>query len=311
MSAAKGRGRGAVEVFDERMRARALSRLSLEASLARALDSDELRVVYQPIVDTGTGRLWGLEALLRWEPPHLGPVSPAQFVPIAEDTGMIVPIGDWVLREAAERLAAWRRLPAHEDLRLTVNVSPGQLRSPGLVDRICESLAAVGLPPGSFTIEITESAIIEELELTQQQLRALRAAGVAVSLDDFGTGHSSLIHIRHLPIDLLKIDRSFVAGMLTNRSDRAIVRAVIMLAESLGLRVVAEGVENAAQLREVALLGCRLMQGYLFSKPLATEQVEELLHARSRATPASLVPNETALSAAAGTGPLTGRGDRT
>jgi diguanylate cyclase (GGDEF)-like protein/PAS domain S-box-containing protein len=290
MYVAKERSKGSVAVFDHAMRGRAVERLALESSLSRALQRNELGVVFQPIIETASGTTWAVEALMRWTHGIHGPIEPARFIPIAEESGLIVPIGEWMLGVALEQVAAWRLLRSSANLRVTVNISPGQLRSEHLLDSIAGALDRSGLPPDALTVEITETAIIEDLDLTQRRLHELRSLGVSTSLDDFGTGHSSFVHIRELPIDLLKIDRSFVDGMMTNQRDSAIVRAVVMLASSLGLSVVAEGVESAEQAMALRSMGCRLMQGYHFGRPSGAEQLGLLLLGRPTASSQAAEP---------------------
>ena len=214
MYRAKEQGRGRFELFDEVMRARALERLRMESDLRRALDQDELDLAYQPIFDVDTGRPVAVEALLRWSHPVRGPVSPAEFIPVAEDSGLIVPIGRWVLQRACAQVAAWRRrLPADAPLRLCVNLSARHVARPEVVSDVALALRTSGLPAESLALEITESVLMEEGEVAQAALGDLRALGVSLYLDDFGTGYSSLGYLRRFPLDALKIDRSFVEGI--------------------------------------------------------------------------------------------------
>ena len=268
MYRAKERGRSRIEVFDEAVRARLLERLETEHLLRRALDRGELRLHYQPIVRVGSGALVSFEALVRWEHPQRGLVAPDEFIPLAEDTGLIIPIGRWVLGEACAQLSAWRAAsPSLRDVQMSVNLSAKQFNNPDVVATVAEALELASLPPAALTLEITESVLMEEVEATAQTLRALKALGVGLSIDDFGTGYSSLSYLKRFPVDVLKIDRSFVDGLGTDAEDHAIVNAVVSLAHALGLNVVAEGVETTCQLQELRRLGCDSAQGYLLGRP--------------------------------------------
>ena len=278
MYRAKEQGRGRFELFDEVMRARALDRLRLESDLRRALENDELDLAYQPIFDMDSGRPVAVEALLRWRHPTRGPVSPAEFVPVAEDSGLIVPIGRWVLQRATTQVAAWRRrLPADVPLRLCVNLSARHVARPEVVADVALALRTSGLPAECLALEITESVLMEEGETAQAALGDLRALGVALYLDDFGTGYSSLGYLRRFPLDALKIDRSFVEGITESTEARELIGAIIAMARGLGLLVVAEGVETAAQLAELKQLGCPRAQGYHLAPPLPAEAAAALL----------------------------------
>jgi diguanylate cyclase (GGDEF)-like protein/PAS domain S-box-containing protein len=257
---AKGTGKARAAVFDGSMRDDALERLQLEGHLREALAREELRLVYQPQIDLADGRMTGVEALLRWQHPELGPIVPLRFIPIAEQTGLIVPIGAWVLREACRQAVAWAA-----DLRVAVNVSPHQLAVEGFVDEVAAALEETGLRPDRLCLEITESAAVTGLSAI---LRALKALGVRLAIDDFGVGHASLRQLRELmPVDTLKIDKSFVDGLLEADGDAAIVHAVIDLARELGIEPLAEGIEDEAQATRLRSLGCRTAQGFLFARP--------------------------------------------
>ncbi len=280
MYRAKAAGRDRTEVFDELMRARVLERLRLENGLRLALEQGELRLVYQPLVSLDSGRSRRCEALLRWEHPERGTVLPSEFIPVAEASGLIVRIGEWVLREACRQVAAWRARAAHPDLaelRVAVNVSARQLIDERFAATVARALADGGLEPDGLVLEITETALIEDPDAAARTIRALNELGVAVALDDFGTGFSSLASIKQYPLAALKLDRSFVAELEPGSRDHSIVKAVVEMARSLGLRTVGEGVETAAQLAELQALGCEMAQGFLFSSPLEPEQFEELL----------------------------------
>ncbi|MDQ6750902.1 MAG: EAL domain-containing protein [Actinomycetota bacterium] len=283
MYSAKDRGRSRYAVFDGDMRLRGAERLEIETALRRALERDELRIFYQPEVDLETGRVVGVEALLRWQHPERGLVGPGEFIPVAEETGLIVPIGEWVLRRACLQARAWREAFADElPLRMAVNLSARQLARGDLSVTVGTALADAAMDPGALCLEITESAISEDPPAAVLTLRALTALGVCLAIDDFGVGFSSLSQIRHLPpVDVLKIDRSFVAGLGENREDTAIVTSVISLAHSLGLTAIAEGVETAAHVHELRALGCDLAQGFHFARPAPAETITELLRTAS------------------------------
>ena len=268
MYRAKERGRARIEVFDEAVRARLLERLETEHLLRRAIDRGELCLHYQPIVRIGSGVLLSFEALIRWERPGRGLVPPNEFIPLAEDTGLIIPIGRWVLREACAQLSQFRAMsPALGEVQVSVNLSAKQFTDPDIVATVAEALALAALPAHALTLEITESVLMEEVETTTQTLRALKDLGVGLSIDDFGTGYSSLSYLKRFPVDTLKIDRSFVDGLGTDAEDHAIVNAVVSLAHALGLGVVAEGVETVSQLEELQRVGCDSAQGYLLGRP--------------------------------------------
>ena len=274
MYRAKELGKARCELFDQSMRTRAVERLELEAGLRAALDNGELRLQYQPAVELQDGRIVGVEALLRWEHPELGMLPPDRFIALAEQTGLIVPIGAWVLAEACRQLDEWG-LP---DLWMAVNVSPRQLASDQLVDAVTTALGDAGLEPSRLWLEITESAVIGDPEAAVGKLHRLKNLGVKLAVDDFGIGYSSLANLRELlPVDALKIDRSFVAGVGANADDRAIVEAVIGLAQSLGLDAVAEGVETVDQATMLTALDCSHAQGFHFAHPLAPDALSELL----------------------------------
>ena len=281
MYRAKERGRACSELFDERMRDRATARLRTENELRRALDHEELRLVYQPIVDLATGRLTGVEALVRWEHPTRGLLGPMEFVPVAEDTGLIVPLGDWVFREACRQSAEWcAARPDAAPVRVSINLAARQVTQPGLLRRLGEILSETGADPAHLGVEITETTLMDETGAAVETLQRLKALGLKVLLDDFGTGYSSLAYVKRFPIDVLKIDRSFTADLDRGDADTAtIVEAIVNMARGLRVGVVAEGVEteqHAARLRE---LGCTSAQGYLFARPMAAADVVALFDA--------------------------------
>jgi len=278
MYRAKQRGRGRFEVFDEAMRTDAVDRLSVENDLRRAIRQGQLRLFYQPIVHIDTGRIAGFEALVRWQHPVRGLLSPADFIPPAEDTGLIVPLGRCVLGEACLQAAAWqRRRGAQRPLRISVNVSSKQLQFPGWAAEVTSTLAETGLEPSHLVLEITESVLMEDAEGSAAPLEELRRLGVRVAIDDFGTGYSSLGYLRRLPVDILKIDKSFIDGVAKGPHESALARAVVKLARTLGLDAVAEGVTDRRQLAELRRLRCPYGQGYYFSRPQPPEVVAELL----------------------------------
>jgi diguanylate cyclase (GGDEF)-like protein/PAS domain S-box-containing protein len=274
---AKLTGRGRCLLFDPAMREDARRRRLLEQGLRRALDDDQLRVVYQPVVDLRDGRVLGVEALLRWTSPTLGTVPPDRFVPLAEELGLIDRIGAWVLGEACAAAAAWRRELPGCALTVAGNVSPMQLADPELPDVVARALADSGLPPSGLTLEVTETALMSDPERAAQTLSALRATGVRIALDDFGTGHSSLGHLRQFDVDVLKIDRSFVAEIGEDGDLPAILRGMVDLGHALGLVIVAEGIEREVQRRALRAAHCEHAQGYLFSRPVAATEIPALL----------------------------------
>ena len=282
MYRAKELGKARVELFDDAMREEAVQRLELEGALRTVLERDELRLVYQPLVDLRSGRIIALESLLRWEHPEIGTVPPMRFIPLAERNGTIIEIGAWVLREACRQLAAWN----DPDVRVGVNVSSRQLAADGFVDTVRDAIVASGIEPRRLTLEVTETAVLGDPEVTGAALRDLKALGVRLAVDDFGVGHASLRHLRDLlPVDTLKIDKSFVDGIMGDEEDAAIVQGVVRLAHSLGLLVVAEGIEEAAQAELLRDWDCEVGQGYHFDRPLDPAQVAERLGGLAAAQP--------------------------
>jgi diguanylate cyclase (GGDEF)-like protein/PAS domain S-box-containing protein len=276
MYRAKERGKGRYEIFDEAMRADAVARLETESALRRAVERGELRLHYQPEVDLATGAVRGFEALVRWDHPARGLLGPNAFIPLAEETGLIVPIGEWVLREAATEAARWATASS-EPLTLSVNLSARQLAQQDLVAMVRRAMAETGIDPATLCLEITESAVMESGSATTAQLRALKSLGIRLAIDDFGTGFSSLAHLRRFPVDVLKIDGTFVAGLGHEPQDASIAAAVISLAHALGLDTVAEGIETEEQLTILRSLGCDLGQGYLFGRPAPIDETVQLL----------------------------------
>ncbi len=274
---AKSRGRGCVELFDTEMHARALGQLQIETDLRRALQREELRIFYQPIVSTDSRQVRGFEALVRWEHPEHGLLSPARFMPVAEETGLVIPIDQWVLRDSCRQLREWQQeFPMNPLLSVSVNLSGKQFAHPDLCDKVRAILDETGIIPLSIKLEITESSLVENPDAATQILRQLKELGVRISLDDFGTGYSSLSYLHRFPIDVLKIDRSFVNRMSVSKNSE-IVRTIITLAINLGMEVIAEGVETEEQVAQLTSMRCDYVQGYLFSQPMRADDVHELL----------------------------------
>ncbi len=283
MFSAKELGRGRVEVFDESMRERSVRRLELETSLRRALVHGEFRVHYQPLVHFERSEVIGFEALVRWEHPERGLTPPDEFLSIAEDTGLIVPIGAWVLREACAQAARWATESTHgRPLTVAVNLSARQLADPDIVADVESAVADAGLDPSLLVLEVTETVLMENHERAVAVLQAIAATGVRIGIDDFGTGQSSLGYLKVLPVHVLKIDQSFIDGLGKDPEDSAIVEAVVTLAHALGLTVTAEGIETSRQLQALRELGCDLGQGYYFARPQPGEIVRALVHHRFR-----------------------------
>ncbi|MES2075667.1 MAG: EAL domain-containing protein [Pseudomonadota bacterium] len=276
MYRAKELGRGNFQFYAEEMNARTLDRLKLEGGLRRALQRDEFELYYQSQVELSSGRIVGMEALLRWNPPGGAVVLPGDFIPIAEETGLIVPIGEWVLRQACAQQVAWREAGLR-DVRVAVNLSARQFKQQDLARLVAQVLAETGCRPESLELEITESVIMERPEQATAMLQTLSDMGVHLSIDDFGTGYSSLTYLKRFPIQTLKIDRSFVADLTNDADDAAIVCAVIALAHTMKLSVIAEGVETEAQLDYLRAQHCDQLQGFYFSRPLPAAQVAALL----------------------------------
>ncbi len=283
MYRAKDQGRDNYQLYAPDMNAEALQRLALENLLRKALSNDELVLFYQPQVDAKSRAIVGVEALIRWRHPELGLLSPAHFISLAEASGLIVPIGEWVIRTACKQVKQWQRKFDH-DITVAVNLSARQFQQPDVVEMVRSALDATALDPETLELEITESNAMQNAENTIYTLRELKSLGVRISMDDFGTGYSSLNYLKRFPIDILKLDQMFVREAVTDPSDAAIVAAVIQLAHSLHLRVVAEGVERQDQLDFLTRQGCDIIQGYFFSQPLPAEQLEIYMLERKAAT---------------------------
>jgi EAL domain-containing protein (putative c-di-GMP-specific phosphodiesterase class I) len=278
MYAAKAGGKGRYEVFEPHMHVAAVQRQELLTDLQAALELGQFSLAYQPVFDLRTRKMEGWEALLRWEHPTRGQVPPLQFIPIAEETGLIVRLGRWVLGEACRQAKEWQqRFPLASGLRMSVNVSVRQLREPGLVADVQAALDRSGLDPSALVLEITESGMLD-LESMIEPLRALKALGISLALDDFGTGYSALSYLRRFPVDTIKIDKSFVDGLLDAPGEGPeLLRAIARLGPTLGLRVVAEGAEQEDQLAQLLAAGCDAAQGFFFARPLSVDGVEALL----------------------------------
>jgi EAL domain-containing protein (putative c-di-GMP-specific phosphodiesterase class I) len=279
MYQAKEKGRNTYQFFAESMNAAASKRMLLEHKLRRALEAGKLELHYQPQIEMATGRIAGVEALMRWHDPDLGPVSPTEFIALAEESGLILDICDWSLRTACRQCAAWRRegLPP---VRMAVNVSPRNFRGGMLARTLIETLWDTGIDPRLLEIEITESTLMQDQDAVVGVLEQLKRIGASVSLDDFGTGYSSLSYLKRFPVDVVKIDRSFVRDVVVDPDDAALTSAIISIARALRLRVVAEGVETEAQRQFLRERGCDEMQGFLFSPPVTADAIAGLLRAQ-------------------------------
>ncbi|ACK64902.1 response regulator receiver modulated diguanylate cyclase/phosphodiesterase [Rippkaea orientalis PCC 8801] len=275
MARAKQKGRGRYEVFDEEMHTQALKLLNLETDLRRAIENQEFLVYYQPIMALEKTKIVGFEALIRWQHPKKGFISPGEFIPIAEETGLIIPIGQIVLKEACQQLKTWQeKLPKAKNLTISVNLSSQQLKEPEILQHIDHSLNVTGLQPESLKLEITESLLMENADVATTLLRQLKERKIQISLDDFGTGYSSLSYLHRFPVDTLKIDRSFVNCIGKPEENLTIIQSIMALAHNLDMDVVAEGIETEKQLTFLKFLECEFGQGYFFSKPLPSHEVE-------------------------------------
>jgi diguanylate cyclase (GGDEF)-like protein/PAS domain S-box-containing protein len=287
MYRAKSAGRGRWVVYDPDMRAAAVERLRLQNDLIGALEANQFALVYQPIVELESEEIVGFEALLRWDHPVLGRIEPARFIPIAEDTGLIVPIGRWVLEEACSTVARWHREhPEHRHLSMAVNISARQLETPALVDHVGRALASSGIDPSTLVVETTETALIRDPGVAASRLTELSALGVRLAIDDFGTGYSSLSYLRQFPVDILKIDRSFISTISDRSQVPAIVKGLLDLGRTLQLETIAEGVEFGVQRDHLRDERCDFAQGFLFSRPLDVDDAERLLTQLKARTPA-------------------------
>jgi diguanylate cyclase (GGDEF)-like protein len=294
MYRAKSSGKGQHEIFNKAMRQQVSDRLRLETELRAALERGEFAVFYQPIMQIAANRLIGFEALVRWFHPQRGQVMPGEFIPIAEETGLIVPLGEWILRESCRQVREWQqRFPARSDLTISVNLSCKQFMQLDLADRVTEILRETGLEARYLRLEVTESHVMENSQMAITIMNRLRALGVKLSIDDFGTGYSSLSYLQRLPINYLKIDRSFVNVMSANHENGEIVRAIVMLAKNLNMQVIAEGIETEEQALQLINLDCPFGQGFFYSKPTAAGQAEALLE---NVPPVNISPAATSLN---------------
>jgi EAL domain-containing protein (putative c-di-GMP-specific phosphodiesterase class I) len=281
MYRAKSLGKAHYEVFDESMRASVIARLQLDTDLRRALEREEFRNVYQPIVSLASGRIVGFEALLRWEHPTRGLLQPSEFIMVAEETGLIRELGWWNLREACRQISVWNRQElADASLIISVNISAKRFLQRNLVSEIGQLLHELALSPGTLKLEITESTVMADTTAAIQMLLQLKELGVNLAIDDFGTGYSSLSYLQRLPLDTLKIDRSFTMAMGQEKADMEIVRTILPMAKNLHLSVIAEGVETSEQVAMLRELHCEYAQGYYFSKPVRAVEAAALLERR-------------------------------
>ena len=289
MYSAKAQGKGRREIFAPHMHAAALEKLERKSELQRALERDELRVHFQPIVNLQTGAVEGAEALVRWEHPTRGLLGPGEFIPLAQETNVIVPLGAWVLRAACREAAGWRdRFPDQPERYVTVNVAGHQLQRGEFLDEVEGALRDTGLPASCLMLEVTESSLLEDSATNARRLQALRDLGVRLAIDDFGTGYSALNYLRRFRMDVLKIDRSFIAGVETPSEQSALVDAILAMARALGLRVVAEGIEDDPQLAHLRERACPLGQGFLFARPLPAAELSALLAGQPQGFAAAL-----------------------
>jgi EAL domain-containing protein (putative c-di-GMP-specific phosphodiesterase class I) len=276
MYQAKGAGRNGMRFYDPQMQAAVTKRAELEADIRQGILYGQFLLYFQPQVD-GAGRVVGAEALLRWKHPSRGMVSPVEFIPVAEDSGQILTLGSWILETACAQLVEWADHPDTEALTLAVNVSTRQFRQQDFAQHILDMLDYTGANPHRLKLELTESLLADNLDDVIQKMSALRVRGVAFSLDDFGTGYSSLSYLKRLPLDQLKIDQSFVRDLLTDPNDAAIVKTILALGQTLGMKVIAEGVETSAQQDFLRANGCTSYQGYLYSRPVPADEFLEFL----------------------------------
>jgi len=278
MYRAKELGKARFKVFTQKMHDQAMRLLEMETELRKAVERGEFTVHYQPVIDLENGTLAGFEALVRWVHPDLGTILPGEFIPLAEDTGLIFPIGEWVFRTVCRQLCAWQeRFPGSPFVRVSVNLSPKQFIQPGLVAMIQDIIQETGADPQKLTMEITESVLMNNAVAAVDMLAKLKRLGLELSIDDFGTGYSSLSYLRQFPVDILKVDRSFVKGFDTDNESQAIVKSVVGLARNLGLAVIAEGVDKPEQVMALRDLGCNYAQGFLFSRAIPPEEAERLM----------------------------------
>jgi len=272
---AKEEGKNTFRFFREELNSGVQERIAFDQGLRHALSRQELRLHYQPKLSLATGRVVGVEALLRWESKEFGLVSPLSFIPLAEENRLIVPIGEWVLRTACQQQVAWQQQGL--DLNVAVNLSAVQFKSPDLIDRIAAVMAETGIRPDQLELELTESALVEQPDEVVRVLERLRGLGCGISIDDFGTGYSSLSYLKAFPVSVLKIDRSFVQDLADDSGDRAIAQSVVNMADNLGMQTVAEGVETPEQQEILKQIGCTFVQGFMYARPLPAEQIPDVV----------------------------------
>jgi EAL domain-containing protein (putative c-di-GMP-specific phosphodiesterase class I) len=278
MYRAKNLGKARAETYDASMLALATSRMMLEGDLRRALRNQEFVLHYQPIVRLATGETVGFEALVRWQPPDRELVYPGEFIAVAEETGLILPLGLWVLGEACMQARIWEKLALKNPLYISINISPRQFAQDDLVQQVEKVMSDTGIDPGLVKLELTESGTMGNPERAVRILSEFKSIGVDLSIDDFGTGYSSLSYLQRFPLDVLKIDRSFVSGLIDNTESRQIIKTIMALASGMGMEVVAEGIENVEQAIAMRRLGCRFGQGYWFSRPLTASDATALIN---------------------------------
>jgi diguanylate cyclase (GGDEF)-like protein len=285
--AAKAAGRDRYSLFDASMHADAEGRVELEVDLSEALQKQQFFLLYQPIFDLASGRIEGVEALLRWRHPVRGIIPPDEFIPLAEESGLIVPIGRWVLREACQQARAWAG-PGGRSIGMSVNVSAHQLGRDEFAGDVRQALEESGLDAASLMIEITETTVMRDIGAACAHLTEIKALGVSIAVDDFGTGYASLSQLQQMPADVLKVDRSFIAALETGEQSRDLLQAILGVGRSMSLKVIAEGIENEDQLRTVTEMGCQMAQGFLLGRPAPAEVIEGLLVGASRGAAVSL-----------------------
>jgi diguanylate cyclase (GGDEF)-like protein len=273
---AKSRGKNAYQFFSEEMNEKFSTRLSLERELRNALTNGELRVFYQPQVRVDDGRIIGVEALVRWQHPKRGLISPDEFLPVAVETGLITQLDEWVQGHAFAEVVDWQRA-GYGDVRLSVNMTAHQLEQEGFLDRFINAVESSGLSPNLIKLELTENTIMQDIDVIVPKLQGLRKCGLAIAIDDFGTGYSSLSYLQQFPINTLKIDRSFVGDIRADQGDASIINAIVAMARGLNLDLIAEGVETKSQLRYLRSQGCEEVQGFYFSRPVQASEVKQLL----------------------------------
>jgi EAL domain-containing protein (putative c-di-GMP-specific phosphodiesterase class I) len=289
MYIAKGKGKGRFEIFDASMHEAAMERLDLESDLRRALPRDEFLLEYQPIVDLSTRRIVGVEALIRWDHPERGRIAPGAFIPLAEETGLIAPLGEWVIHEACRQGSEWSMSFPDHPLTVTVNVSGRQIQTaePELLTVLTQALEATGFPAERLVVEITESVLISNADAMLFLLRKIRELGVRIALDDFGTGYSSLGYLHRFPVDIVKIDRTFTEALERGGAESHVAQAIAALSSALELRTIAEGVATEVQLSRLEEIGCELGQGFHLARPQDASSIAELLEARETPKPRS------------------------